>query len=208
MVSNLKGTFAYAGSVLCEQNFAIWNSSNWTTIPLSGYGPANNITCGNMSKSLVLAFAMQNSTPGLFWIRVVLVDHVTLNPTYYDSPILQYSLQAFVINKLCVVESNIFILIGGLQYTRVAIFNLNSTSWKLTNFTTSQSSINDIVGSGDIIYIGGIFETTNENGTFTNIAKINITTMEWLPIEPLLPGPILDLQIGNIAGKRNAEICI
>ena len=60
--------------------------------------------------------------------------------------------------------------------------------------------IYDIAGHDDIIYLGGKFLIVNEAGSFKNIAKYNLTSEEWLPINPLSPGPIYDLEMGQVNG--------
>jgi hypothetical protein len=72
-----------------------------------------------------------------------MVDNYSLSVTYYDSPILQNTTsQSFVLTKLSVVDSNVFFLCGGLKYTRVAIFNIITQSWELTDFTLSNQGKN------------------------------------------------------------------
>jgi hypothetical protein len=58
--------------------------------------------------------------------------------------------------------------------------------------------INDIEGHGDIIYVAGLFTFEYKNFTYKNIAKYNLRSNQWVPIQNLLPGPINSLCLGSV----------
>ena len=54
-----------------------------------------------------------------------------------------------------------------------------------------------MTGSGDIIYIGGTFNIISKGITYSNIAKYNLSSQEWMHIESI-NNSISDLCMGTV----------